>query len=107
MQATQALTMTGTATIQRAMTSRNDYGGVAESWATAATVVCRIAPARAEDRPLSGKTIEGAAWTVTLPAGTDVRVDDRVVVGSRTFEVVTLLGGRTIETARVVLCVER
>jgi hypothetical protein len=47
-----------------------------------------------------------SAWLVTLPATTAVDTDDRLVVGSRTFEVVGVLAAHSWETARRVVCVE-
>jgi len=46
-----------------------------------------------------------SSWTITVPAETDVRAGDRVVVDARTFEVLAVLAG-SYETARRVVCSE-
>ena len=56
---------------------------------------------------LAGQQRIVASWKVTLPASTDVRGDDRLTVGARSFEVIAIRGAETRETARVCLCQER
>lgn len=107
MRSTQQTTMTQTCTIKRDTITRNEYGGTVETPATVATVACRCAPSTAKERVRVGMTIEGAAWTITLPASTDVRVGDRLEIDGRALEVKHVIGGHTFETARQVLAVQR
>lgn len=83
--------------------------GTAESWTTAASgVSCRVSPlaSGANERLGGGMSVEAVAdWTVWLPYGQDVRVTDRIVFGSRTFEVARV-GARSYETARECICRE-
>lgn len=101
--------MPDSATVSRP-TDANTSDGVTRSYATSSTVACRVQPLGRS----SGKTeIVGArgalqtadSWLVSLPAGTDVTVRDRLVVGTRTFEVAEVLT-RTYEVARIALCRE-
>lgn len=87
----------------------NTPDGVSQAWQPVATgVACRIS-----SRTLSaGEGVGGAAqtravsdWLVWLPAMTDVTVRDRLVVGTRTFEVDRVVG-ESYETARSCSCSE-
>ena len=106
MQATQTLTLTEACTVSRRTLTSDGMGGQTESWTTA-TTVCRVAPIAASEAVLAGQQRIVASWKVTLPASTDVRGDDRIVVGARSFEVIAIRGAETRETARVCLCQER
>ncbi len=83
--------------------------GQTDSWANVATgVACRVSPlASSAQESLGGAEAMSAVaqWTIWLPAGTDVTVKDRIVVGSRTFEVARV-GARSYEVSREVLCRE-
>lgn len=83
--------------------------GQADSWANVATgVACRVSPlASGANEALGGNQAMTAEsqWTVWLPAGTDVRIADRIIFGSRTFEV-SRVGARSYEVIREVLCRE-
>jgi len=96
-----------TATIQRVSRTPDNAGGASESWEKVATVACRVAPSgRApEDRAVAERLNVTSSWTITVPAETDVRAGDRVVVDARTFEVLAVLAG-SYETARRVVCSE-
>lgn len=107
MQATQALTLTEACTISRRTLASDGAGGYTDTWATAATTVCRVAPITANEAVLAGQQRIVANWKITLPASTDVRGADRIVVGARSFEVIAVQGARTRETARICLCQER
>lgn len=93
--------------IKRLTTDSDGMGGQTESWDTQATVSCRIAPAGGgpQERTIANKLSSVSAWTITLPAETDVKTTDRLVVGSRAFEVVAVLA-RSGEVARRVVCTE-
>lgn len=97
-----------TATIQR-NTPTYSGDGSADSWATVATVACRVSPAGigggSEEVGGSGGLDSITLWTIWLPALTDVLVTDRLVVGSRTFEV-NRVGARSYEVVRECICRE-
>ena len=82
------------ATVKRRTLTSDGAGGFTESWATQATVACRLAPSGLSpaERVISDKVTATSTWTITMPALTDVGVADRIVIGgSRTFEVVGVL----------------
>lgn len=90
MEATAGSALPDTCMVLRPTDVPNDMGGQTRTWGTAvASVACRIRPgglAPDEARRREGVVALGD-WVITMPAGTDVQKTDRVVSGSRTFEV--------------------
>lgn len=78
------------ATITRKTLSSDGRGGQSESWATVATANCRYAPSGAQpNETINADTLQNVSlWTVAFASAPDVRDADRIVIGSRTFEVV-------------------
>lgn len=107
MRGAQESIMTDTCQVQRATLMPDGAGGQIESWGAVATVSCRVAPSGnlPQERAIAERLSSVSTWTITLPVGTDVQPADRLVVGSRTFEVVEALA-RSLETARRVICSE-
>lgn len=100
--------MPDSAAIQR-LTETASGDGTSESWATVATVACRLSPngSAATEALGAGLSVRSAAnWRVALPAGTDVRSSDRLVINARTFEVAGVLGGRSYATQTTAICTE-
>ena len=89
-QAIAESTMSDTATIRRNTPASDGMGGATDSWATVATVQCRLMSrlSQPSDRAGGGRVETQTDYVIRLPVGTDVRNADRIVVGSRTFEVV-------------------
>ena len=89
-QAIAESTMSDTATIRRNTPASDGMGGATDSWATVATVQCRLMTrlSQPSDRAGGGRVETQTDYVIRLPVGTDVRNADRIVVGSRTFEVV-------------------
>ena len=108
MQATQALTLIESCAIVRRTLASDGAGGQTVTEASTATV-CRLAASTnmPADRLVAGSVTEQTLWRITLPAGTDVRKQDAITIGSRTFEVMGLYGPHTLTTALVCVCVER
>lgn len=103
-------TLADVATVQRKTTVSDGMGGYTDTWTTVLTTTCRVAANNnlQADRSITAAQLrEGVAWKVTLPFGSDVRLDDRIVVGARTFEVLGIYAPGTYETARQCACVER
>ncbi len=96
-----------TATVQRKTLTSDGAGGYTESWGTVATVACRVSPGGqlTQERVIAESLAATSIWTLTLPALTDVRPLDRILVGSRTFEVAGV-GARSDEVSRRVVCTE-
>lgn len=97
-----------TAQVQRATRIDDGMGGFTETWMTVATVACRVGPRDiTPTEQIVGERIQDRVlWTLTLPAGTSVLAADRIMVGSRTFEVVSVLAPRSYELATWVVVVE-
>lgn len=108
--ATQNDALPDTCTISRRTLASDGMGGYTETWASLATgVACRLAAAlyRPEERSVAEKFAGQTLWTLTLPAGQAITSQDRVVIGSTTYEVVGILSaGQTWETARRALLVK-
>lgn len=101
-------TMTDECAITRAVETRDNQGGVITDWDNpeiVATVACRVAPtdARAVEREVGGQIQPQSAWTVTVPAETDVRSTDRIESDGHTYHVVKAIH-RTLEIERAVIC---
>jgi head-tail adaptor len=102
-----ALTLSETAVIQRPAWVSDGQGGGTTSWQAAGTANCRIAPnGTGAEREIAAKLQAISPWFVTLPAETDVKVTDRIQIGSRTLEVGAILAPRTLEVCRRVVCME-
>lgn len=95
-----------TAVVKRDTLTSDGAGGYTTSEATVATVACRVAPSGGREAVIAGRLDAVATWTLTLPALTDVTAKDRIVVGTRTFEIAAVLDPRSWEIGRRVLCVE-
>lgn len=93
--------------VQRATRTQDGYGGQTEAWASVATVAGRVAVTgqRPDEREIAAQVQSAVTYTVTLPAGTDVRARDRLAVGTRTFEVAGVVAG-SWEVVRRCVCVE-
>lgn len=95
-------------TIQR-YTETVTGDGTTQTWADHLTgVACRVSPlaAGASEALGADASLQAVAqWTIWLRAETDVTVKDRVVFGSRTFEVARV-GARSYEAARELICRE-
>lgn len=104
MRATLTRSLPDTATIQRRTRVSDDQGGQSDTWATASTnVPCRLSPMASvaeSERILGAREGSQARWLATFPSGTDVGSSDRVVVGSRTFEVTQVFAPRSWELGR-------
>ncbi len=87
-----------TARILRVIRQSDGLGGFLEVWTELATAPCRVAPR--ENTPVEtavgGRIVDRVLWVITLPAGLDVRPDDRIAVGSRTFEILGVLSPRSV-----------
>lgn len=95
------------AQVQRRSLTSDGAGGYNEAWSTVATVACRVAPSgqSPQERVIAERLESMSIWTLTVPALTNVRPADRIILGTRTFEVVAALA-RSTEISRRVVCTE-
>ena len=107
MRSTLNASLPDSAQVQRKTLTSDGAGGFTELWTTAATVACRVSPSgrSPEERAIAERLSSTSIWTLTVPALTDVQPADRIVVGSRTFEVVVAMA-RSTEISRRVVCTE-
>lgn len=88
MAAEAALYFDQSVTIQRAVKTSDGAGHTAKTWPTLATVKGSMGvPSGAYMSEIAARLSDTALWTVTLPQGTDVQRDDRLVIGSETLTV--------------------
>jgi hypothetical protein len=110
MRAVQALTFDLTATITRPSGGTDDgAGGRLPTSPATSTSPCRLAPHRGEkgEEVVAGAIQGMNQWDITFPALTDVQSKDRITIGTKSYEVISLRAPSSRETARTVLCVER
>lgn len=97
-----------TCSIQR-YTETATGDGTSQSWDDHLTgIACRVSPlaSGASEALGADASLQAVAqWTVWVPAGTDVTVRDRVIFGSRVFEVARV-GARSYEVSRELICRE-
>lgn len=81
--------MPDTVVVERVTLTADGAGGHTESWAAIGTVTGRLMPiTRNAGEPVTGgQPASTSYWWATLPTGTDVTESDRLVTGSRSFEV--------------------
>lgn len=104
---TQTEFLPQTATISRRSLSSDGAGGYLSS-ETTRTLPCRLAhSSHLSDLQIAGSVNETSVWRVIFEYGADVLRSDKISIGSRTFEILGILAGGHLETARVCICVER
>ena len=104
MRTVQNETLPGTAVISRNSPTSDGMGGWTDAWAAVGTVDGRVAPASESgaERLVAERITAEDAWVITLPHDTDVTARDRIVIDSRTFEVVAPLPHSWTTALRVV-----
>lgn len=83
-------------------------GGSTETWPTVTTVKGWVAPIgnSSSEQILAGRLQDANLATVTLPKDTIVNSSQRLVVGTRTFEIVGIPTKSTIQVRQKVYCKE-
>lgn len=108
MRSTLEASLPDTAEVKRRTLTSDGAGGFTEGWQDRGTAVaCRVAPTGwvPEERVIAERMAAKSTWTITLPALTDVGPADRLLVGSRVFEVAGVLA-RSGEISRRCVCSE-
>lgn len=94
-------------TIVRTPLVADGMGGSTPGTPTTTTGNCRVAPLgqnTPQEREYAERFTGETLWTITLPAGTDVTNQDQITVGALTYEVIGVLGPRSYEVRRRVIC---
>lgn len=98
---------TSSATVQRVTRVQDTSGGFVDTYTAGETYDCSFSMAQVtpteRENTIGVQTI--AVWRFVFPAGSDVRSTDRLLVGTRTFEVVHA-GARSLEITLLALCQE-
>lgn len=94
------------AQIQRATTASDGAGGRTKTWATVTTIDCRITPdaGGGQDVRTNDKMRDAEPYKVTFPAGTDVRITDRIIAAGLTLSVEAVRAPSSVEVERVTYC---
>ncbi len=97
----------GTAIVQTRADVSDSQGGFTTTWAASGTALCRVSPAgQGREAVVAAKLTTISPWVVTLPVNTTVSAANRVVVGTRTFEVNAVMAPMSWEVTRRVICSE-
>lgn len=91
----------GTAVIQTEGFTDDGGGGGTSGWTASGTVSARLAPMTGSEREIADRIASDATSLVTLPAETEVTVNDRLSIDGRTYNVLAVRE-RTKEITRQV-----
>jgi head-tail adaptor len=106
MRTAQELLLPTACTISRRTNTAVGDGTYTSVWATASTTVCRDAATSGREIEIAARLTARTTRTVTLPHDADLRAEDRIVIGTRTLEVVGMLPTTDMVTALRALAVE-
>jgi head-tail adaptor len=91
MRTTTGEALPDTCVIQRGTATTDSGGGATTAWVSAGTVDCRLAPAVGGFENETGERITADAdFILTLPQGTTIDTNYRVVTGGETYNVTAL-----------------
>lgn len=83
----------GTAVILSGTSTSDDMGGFTTAWGSAAAYACRLDPAGGNEL-LTGDSIRPyTRYMLTLPHGAAITTDQRVQIGSYTYNVISVTYG--------------
>lgn len=105
----EGLTLPETVTVLRkGPRSRNAEGGYTDNWQTVGQVPGALSPSglTPTEREIAAKVDAPVTWNVRVPVTSDIRPTDRLAVLGHTLNVVAVLGPRTLEITRKLICVE-
>lgn len=73
--------------IRRFSWTEDEEGRPEQDWVTVETTVCRRSSLGGTETAVAGRLAPESNVRVVMPFGTDVRTEDRIAVGDRTYEV--------------------
>lgn len=76
--------------VVRVTRTQTDSGGWTEATTTQSAQPCRVGPLSGRERIAGGKIAEESDLVMTLKYDADIRSDDRVTHGGKTYEVVSI-----------------
>lgn len=87
--------------LRRSGTGNTEWGGKGTgTWTEVATVRALLTSSDQQEGQTAAGTVGVPRVVVNLPAGTDVRITDRIEIGGQVYEVVGLTAGDTWEILR-------
>jgi hypothetical protein len=100
-----ALVQTSSVTLSRASSASDGLGGRSNTYTTVATYAARVTPIGSQqaEEEIGSKIKDGTYFRVALPAGTDVRIGDRLTYGSLIMSVEAVAAPGTLELERRVV----
>lgn len=100
-QAAQEDLLPDTCTIQAPTVVKDAIGQPEKTWAARATgVACRLAAREVRELLISERNVPVGEWLLTVAHDQTIETGDRVLYGSRTFEVVGVEQEKSWQTAR-------
>lgn len=95
-------------TIQRETRTADGAGGATTSWTTIANVAALVTPAttQSSEPTIADRPASSLGWIIRMPALTDVLVRDRIMWGTRRFDVVAVRARRSLEMSTIADTVE-
>lgn len=102
MRGEQERLLPGTIVIERYTLTADGMGGFSEAWSAVGTVTGRIYPMTRRGQTefeAGGQVVSETTWFATLPVGTVVTAKDRLVKGSRSWEISKVNNDEDYQTA--------
>lgn len=105
-QATVALHLPSTASVQTNTPASDSQGGATDSWATTASLACKVL----QKQPDASERVEGSApkseteWDIQFAAGSSIIPKQRLVIDSVTYEVMDVDTGQSNGLALTATC---
>lgn len=94
----ERVAMPETGSVQRPAYASDGSGGRTTTWSTVdASVPVRVHTMDADEKEEAGRLGLQGSYILTVPQAQDVRPRDRLVVGSRTFDVAGILGAHSFQ----------
>lgn len=107
LRAAQAALFPDTCVVWTATPAVDGIGGRTKGWAAGTSYACRLSSRGVPREYLQLAALQGSSfWMVTLSTAAVVVRANRLVIGSRTLEIVGFASGGTWETAKRAVCVE-
>lgn len=104
MQAEVELILDQTATLRRNTPVTGRHLGKNDGWANAGTVACHVLPGSGAEVTEAGRSAAKSLWTILLPLGTGITARDRLVIGSKTYEILSLDDGSSYPLQLAATC---
>ncbi len=102
-------TMDRRVSIMRRVRTSDNAGGTQYTEGATHDVPCRRTPNLAGnvEQQFGGRLFSGLQWLFTFPVATEITNADEVIDGEERFSVLGVLGPKSYETARRVMCTEK